>query len=177
MNACAYPLAVALTCLAARGVAGQDLPEALGSRASLTGLGTLEVKIDVSAEAENVGMSSEELRALIEPRLQQAGIRVATAVDRQRDPAIPWLYVQVGATTGTTGAHAVVVSLKLFQTVSLARVTSRLIWAITWDATVVSSATWFALIGSRRLTAEIQATVLGQVHAFINDHGAANAPR
>ena len=87
------------------------------SRPSLKGIAAVNVLVEeLPASVEALGLTDESIRADVEPKLRQAGIRVVTQKERLQLPGAPYLYVNVNV-----GRLAATIHVELRQNAFLER--------------------------------------------------------
>jgi hypothetical protein len=141
------------------------------NKESLRGLKGIVVTVnDVSTEVEHDGLTKSKLQTDIELKLRQAGIRVLSFQEWEhaKDQTIGWLDLYVGALRSDTRSfYACSVRLKLMQSVSLVRDSSKLTFATTWSTGSVG------IYGISNI-AKIRSEVADKVDEFINNYLAVN---
>lgn len=139
-------------------------------RAALAGITGIEVIVEeMSPDAELQGLTESALRTDVELKLRQAGIRVLTRIEAQRQAVnSAGLLLAVGTRLLEKGNYAFAIQLKLDQAVLLQRDPS-IIWvAPTWEVPVM-----FGTIGAKNLS-KLRDFVRDMVDQFINAYLAAN---
>lgn len=127
--------------------------------ATLKGITTLAVSVDVSEELQRAGLSQSQLQIDAELRLRQSGLRVVPV-----SASVPWLQV-VFESNGMPERSLYVFGVRagLSQGVSLIRdplITSS---AITWSVGGVGA------VGAQRVP-ELRSQVADVIDRFINEH-------
>jgi hypothetical protein len=137
-------------------------------RATLRGLQGVQVAVeDVRPEAEQFGLTRQQLQTDVELQLRQAGIPVLTKEERFGIPGAPWLYINVNTflrpevgLSPSTGLAAYNIKVELRQLASLTTDGS-LADVITWSVGFTGS------VSNVRL-ADIRSDVRNYVDRFIN---------
>lgn len=140
-------------------------------RDALKGLQGVRVLVEkLTPEVEKYGLTSQQLQTDVELRLRQNGIRVLSGQEQFSTPGMPYLYVNVGITMRDDIPLAVfVISVELNQNVFLARDTTKLCIASTWDTKGVVGS-----VGLDKIETTIREDVIDNVDQFINDYLAVN---
>lgn len=134
-------------------------------RATLKGLTRVAVLVDeLSPDAEQAGLTREQLQTDIETRLRQFGITVA-----HWDTSTPYLYVNVTALKHASGnSYAYAGDIQLVQLVTL--VNSDLVTgAATWSSGFVST------VGRSRFPESVREDVRDYVDKFVSAFLSANS--
>lgn len=139
-------------------------------RPTLRGLRGVKVSIDTFvAEAEQGGLTLNQLQTDVELRLRKAGIRVLSEQEWLKAPGMPAVYVLVTTHKNKIGLHAFSIRVKLRQAVTLVRQpNSPPVLAGTYETNG-----YVGTIGSGRLR-ELREAVADEVDIFINDYLAEN---
>jgi hypothetical protein len=141
-------------------------------RDALKGLQGVRVLVEkLTPEVEKYGLTSQQLQTDVELRLRQNGIRVLSEGQEQFSaPGMPYLYVNVSIMMRKDIPLAVfVILVELKQNVFLARDTTKLCIASTWD-----SKSMVGSVGLDKIETTIRKDVKDNVDEFINDYLAVN---
>lgn len=137
------------------------------ARETLQGLPGVAVTMeDIAADAEKDGLQESQLRADVEDKLRQAGIRVLSEAERLRTPGTPTLSVRVG-TYKLGDLYSLCIELSLLQATVLKREPHLERLTATWRARGVGSG------GARRLH-EARQVVAGYIDRFITAYLSVN---
>jgi hypothetical protein len=138
-------------------------------RATLAGLRGVNLQIaPMNADAEQDGLTPADLRAEVESRLREAGIRVFTQAELLSEaPGMPFLHLDV-STLRLDAFYAYAIRLELWQAVRLTRDPTIQCLAVTWSTTGV--------LGTVRATSlsDARDAVRPVVDEFVSDYLAAN---
>jgi ribosomal protein S8 len=140
----------------------------IDERDTLKGLQGVYVLVEnLKPEVEKYGLTRQQLQTDVELRLRQNGIRVLSKQEQFSTPGMPYLYVNVNTMPDINGLVPLGILLELKQNVFLARDTTKLCIASTWNGSTTGS------VGSKKIET-IRDSVKDSVDIFINDYLAAN---
>jgi len=144
-------------------------------RDALKGLQGVRVLVEIlEPEVEKSGLTTQQLQTDVELRLRQNGIRVLSEQEQLSTPGMPYLYVNVNIMIRKdiplVQLAVYVISVKLKQNVFLARDTTKLCIASTWD----SKGSNVGSVGLDKIETTIRKNIKDNVDEFINDYLAVN---
>jgi hypothetical protein len=154
-------------------VAGKDkkislLKVAPNQRDVLVGLEGVMVVTEEFSGAEKYGLTKQALRADVESRLRQNGVKVCSEEEWAQTPGMPWLYVNVILLNDQENSLAAIgIKVELYERTLLLRDTTKVVNAATWRK-------WKTRFIELNNPQEVKKSILDLVDGFINDYLAAN---
>ena len=135
---------------------------------TLRGLSGIAVVVEpLNAEAEQDGLSAQQLHAAVETQLQEAGIRVLSKDEWSTTLGGPYLYINVAALKKDYGLYAYSIEVCVNQLVALLRDQEIKQFAETWERREVGT------VGVEKLAA-LEQSVAAHVGAFVTAYRMVN---
>jgi hypothetical protein len=138
------------------------------AKETLRGLPGVSVVVEpLQANAEQDGLTQQQLHADVERQLRAAGIRVLTQDEWRSTPGSPYLYINVSALKKSYGLYAYAIEVCLNQVVTLLRAQNIQEFAETWETREVGT------VGKEQI-ATVRESVAAHVDVFIKDYFTVN---